>query len=277
MLPSRVGGAGGSGDRADAPPPRRPGAGHRAGVVSRSRGAPSVFHDELDQVARGYAALRRRPPRARSVVGYAGLMFVVDEAHVTNIAVHPDHRRERRRHPAAGRAGDGRHRPRLRGVDAGGAGQQHGRPGAVPHVRVRAGRRAAEYYENTEDAIVMWCHDIQTAAYARPAGASCPGRRVDRGAGRRRCRSSDPTRSILGIETSCDETAAALVMGGGDVLSSVVSSQIDLHATFGGVVPEIASRAHLELLNPVDRPGDRRGRRRRPADRRRGLPRSAPA
>lgn len=56
---------------------------------------------------------------------------------------------------------------------------------------------------------------------------------------------------ILGIETSCDETAAALVMGGSDVVSSVVSSQIELHATFGGVVPEIASRAHLELLNPV--------------------------
>ncbi len=56
---------------------------------------------------------------------------------------------------------------------------------------------------------------------------------------------------ILGIETSCDETAASLVMGGYDVLSSVVSTQVDLHAEFGGVVPEIASRAHLEFLNPV--------------------------
>ncbi|MGH9155911.1 MAG: tRNA (adenosine(37)-N6)-threonylcarbamoyltransferase complex transferase subunit TsaD [Acidimicrobiales bacterium] len=56
---------------------------------------------------------------------------------------------------------------------------------------------------------------------------------------------------ILGIETSCDETAAAVVAGGATVLSSVVSSQVDLHATFGGVVPELASRAHVELLNPV--------------------------
>jgi len=56
---------------------------------------------------------------------------------------------------------------------------------------------------------------------------------------------------ILGIETSCDETAAALVMGGHDIVSSVVSTQVDLHAEFGGVVPEIASRAHLEYLNPV--------------------------
>lgn len=56
---------------------------------------------------------------------------------------------------------------------------------------------------------------------------------------------------VLGVETSCDETAAALVLGGDDVISSVVSSQIDLHAEFGGVVPEVASRAHLESLNPV--------------------------
>src|SRR5215204_1869993 len=56
---------------------------------------------------------------------------------------------------------------------------------------------------------------------------------------------------ILGIETSCDETAAAVVEDGRRVLSSVVSSQVDLHARFGGVVPEVASRAHVELLTPV--------------------------
>jgi N6-L-threonylcarbamoyladenine synthase len=59
------------------------------------------------------------------------------------------------------------------------------------------------------------------------------------------------TMRILGIETSCDETAAAVVADGTTVLSSVVSSQVDLHAAFGGVVPELASRAHVELLNPV--------------------------
>jgi N6-L-threonylcarbamoyladenine synthase len=61
----------------------------------------------------------------------------------------------------------------------------------------------------------------------------------------------DESTLVLGIETSCDETAAALVMGGSDVVSSVVSTQIELHAEYGGVVPEIASRAHLEVLNPV--------------------------
>ena len=59
------------------------------------------------------------------------------------------------------------------------------------------------------------------------------------------------TELILGLETSCDETAAAVVTGEGVVLSSVVSSQAELHARYGGVVPEIASRRHLELVGPV--------------------------
>ena len=58
---------------------------------------------------------------------------------------------------------------------------------------------------------------------------------------------------LLGIETSCDETAAAVVDGDGTVLSSVVASQADLHARYGGVVPEVASRRHLELVAPVIR------------------------
>ena len=58
---------------------------------------------------------------------------------------------------------------------------------------------------------------------------------------------------ILGIETSCDETAAAVVSDGGTVLASIVSSQAELHARFGGVVPEVASRRHLELVTPVVR------------------------
>ncbi|TML17336.1 MAG: tRNA (adenosine(37)-N6)-threonylcarbamoyltransferase complex transferase subunit TsaD [Actinobacteria bacterium] len=56
---------------------------------------------------------------------------------------------------------------------------------------------------------------------------------------------------ILGIETSCDETAAAVVVDGTQVASSVVASQVGLHARYGGVVPEVASRAHVEMLMPV--------------------------
>ena len=64
-------------------------------------------------------------------------------------------------------------------------------------------------------------------------------------------RSRAASRLILGIETSCDETAAAVITPDGTILSNVVSSQADLHARYGGVVPEVASRRHLELVTPV--------------------------
>ena len=56
---------------------------------------------------------------------------------------------------------------------------------------------------------------------------------------------------ILGIETSCDETAAAIVEDGVKILSNVVVSQIDIFAEYGGVIPEVAARSHLEAILPV--------------------------
>jgi N6-L-threonylcarbamoyladenine synthase len=56
---------------------------------------------------------------------------------------------------------------------------------------------------------------------------------------------------VLGIESSCDETAAAVVRDGDEILSSIISSQIELHRPFGGVVPELASREHLEKVDPI--------------------------
>jgi N6-L-threonylcarbamoyladenine synthase len=58
---------------------------------------------------------------------------------------------------------------------------------------------------------------------------------------------------ILGIESSCDETAAAIVEDGTRLLSNVVNSQVDIHAEYGGVVPEVAARSHIEVINPVIR------------------------
>src|SRR5450432_1892827 len=62
-----------------------------------------------------------------------------------------------------------------------------------------------------------------------------------------------PDAFILGIESSCDETAAAVVRSGEQILSSVVASQIAIHQPFGGVVPELASREHLRAIVPVVR------------------------
>jgi len=66
-------------------------------------------------------------------------------------------------------------------------------------------------------------------------------------------RSDEPKGLILGIESSCDETAAAVVRGGTEALSNVVASQMKLHANYGGVVPELASREHLRNVVPVVR------------------------
>src|SRR5438552_18651551 len=57
--------------------------------------------------------------------------------------------------------------------------------------------------------------------------------------------------NVLGLETSCDETSAAVVQGGRRILANVVASQADLHARWGGVVPEVASRKHVERTLPV--------------------------
>ena len=61
---------------------------------------------------------------------------------------------------------------------------------------------------------------------------------------------NNPTR-ILAIETSCDETAAAVVENGRKILSNIIASQVDIHAEFGGVFPEVASRKHIEVISPV--------------------------
>ena len=56
---------------------------------------------------------------------------------------------------------------------------------------------------------------------------------------------------VLGIETSCDETAAAIVRDGREIVSSVIASQVPIHKRFGGVVPELASREHLDKIVPI--------------------------
>ena len=57
--------------------------------------------------------------------------------------------------------------------------------------------------------------------------------------------------NVLGIETSCDETAAAIVRDGHEVVGNAIASQIELHAGYGGVVPELAAREHLKAMKPV--------------------------
>ena len=93
-----------------------------------------------------------------------------------------------------------------------------------------AGRRRAYYHDNREDALIMWRTVERRTAAAR---------------------ATDCRRLILALETSCDDTCAAVVTEDGRIASNVIASQGLLHARYGGVVPEIASRHHLELVDAV--------------------------
>ena len=128
-----------------------------------------VFHDELREARAGhrhYVVARR----GRNVIGYAGVMFVADEAHVTNIAVHPDERRSgvasKLLVALAGAAIQRGCQAWTLEVRATSRGAQalYRRFGFVP-----AGVRK-NYYEGDTDAIVMWCHDIQSTDYAQRLG-----------------------------------------------------------------------------------------------------------
>jgi N6-L-threonylcarbamoyladenine synthase len=168
--------------------------------------------------------------RDDEVVAFGGVMLVGTEAHLMDFAVTPEAR------------GSGIGRELLGSLeraacDAGGRAMTlevaEGNAEALSLYASAgyaiAGRRRGYYRETGEDALVMWSGPL--GPRLRAIDAALEGRDV-----------------VLAIETSCDETAAAVMRGGREQLASVVASQVDFHARFGGVVPEIASRKHTEAI-----------------------------
>lgn len=167
------------------------------------------------------------------IVGFGGIMLIASEAHVMDIAVADDHRRR------------GHARELMVALVAEAAARGVGRMTLeVRESNAEAlalyascgfdvgGRRTGYYPETGEDALVLWSRPI--GLQSRAVAAAKVGEDL-----------------ILAIETSCDETAASVMRGGREELASVVASQIDFHARFGGVVPEIASRKHTEAVVAV--------------------------
>ncbi len=215
-----------------------------------------IFADELDAPGRAYLVAED----GGEIVGYAGVMALDEDAHLMNIAV-----REDRRSSGLGRR-------LLVGVMEAAAEKDarrltlEVRPSNATaialyeSVGLRAvGVRPGYYTDTGEDAVIMWGDLPQPPVSADAAFADhidaqgmAPG-------------SGHTSELILAIESSCDETAAAVMRGGHELLSNVVASQVDFHARFGGVVPEIASRKHTEAIvgvvqEALDRAGAELGR-----------------
>ena len=209
------------------------------------------------------------------VVGFGGMWLAFDEAHITTLGVDPDHRGQ----------GFGE-LLFLALVDEAIA---RGANWLTLEVRVSnvsaqtlyrkygftvQGTRKRYYSDNQEDALIMWSRalsdpefrdDIESrrdeletrlAATLAPSDVSPLGNKLPQvepavNAGSRHPSHGARPMIVLGIETSCDETSAAIVADGHRVLSSVVSSQIELHRAHGGVVPELAARRHVTAIVPV--------------------------
>ena len=184
-----------------------------------------MFADELSRPFRAWFVAEEP---SRVLVGYGGIAVLPGgDAHIMNLAVIPDRRSQgigRRLLgellSAAAKLGAQRVTLEVRSHNAEAISLYESV--GLSSVGVRPG-----YYGPGEDAVIMW-GDVPGATPApRADGASD---------------------IILAIESSCDETAAAVMRGGRELLSNVVASQIDFHARFGGVVPEIASRKHTEAI-----------------------------
>jgi tRNA threonylcarbamoyl adenosine modification protein TsaD/ribosomal-protein-alanine acetyltransferase len=200
------------------------------------------------------------------LLGYAGLMEADGEGHVLNLAVRDD---ARDAGVGAALLADLMCDAGRRGLDRMTLEVRPSNEAALVVYRragfAEEGRRPGYYGETGEDALIMWTADlrspemtsrVETAsarAKADLAEFSLARSTADQGGERR-------DDLILAIETSCDETAAAVMRGGRELLSSVVASQVDFHARFGGVVPEIASRKHTEaIVGVVEEALDRAG------------------
>ena len=181
-------------------------------------------------------------------IGYGGMWLMVDEAHVTTFAVLPDLAPPRCRRAADARDDASRCGCQRPDRDPGGAAVNRDGARAVRQVRLQArGHPAALLLgqqrgrADHDDTPIASDEMIQRLADLEQIYAE---RDVEDGR-------VSATGKILAVETSCDETAVAVVENGRRIVANVVASQVALHSATGGIVPEVAARAHLRWMIPV--------------------------
>ncbi len=210
-----------------------------------------MFVDELAQDASRYWVVADSP---WGLLGYAGLMIVEDVGHVMNMAVRDEARGLGLGTSLLSALVDEAEARGLRRLTL------EARPSNAAAIALyrsagfcEAGLRRGYYADSGEDGLVMWTGD-----FAAPEAVAAARRMRERSRAalegvrlKRTVPDGDSTSHgdlLLAIETSCDETAASVLCDGREILSSVVASQVDFHRRFGGVVPEIASRKHVEAI-----------------------------
>jgi len=188
------------------------------------------------------------------IVGYAGLMEADRDGHVMNLAVRAD---ARCNGVASALVAELFREARRRNLDRMTLEVRPSNASALALYGAAGfaeeGRRPGYYSDTGEDAVVMWTAPLASAPAVAAVerviargDAALAGFAIERDASGL---GAGPVGDlILAIESSCDETAAAVLRDGREVLSSVVASQVDFHSRFGGVVPEIASRKHTEAI-----------------------------
>ncbi|MCI9261748.1 tRNA (adenosine(37)-N6)-threonylcarbamoyltransferase complex transferase subunit TsaD [uncultured Adlercreutzia sp.] len=211
-------------------------------VMGSDAWSEALVADELGRADRvwwaAYAADPKMPLTAEApLVGYAGGWVVDGDVQILKVGVDPAWRRHGIARALLARVADDARNLGARTssleVRAGNTGAQ----ALYEALGYRSLGKRPRYYSDGEDAVIME-GPLPTITLASvpngPAAAEAP--------------AATARPLILAIESSCDETAAAIIDGEGTLLSDVVASQVDFHARFGGVVPEIASRKHIEAI-----------------------------
>lgn len=213
-------------------------------IMGSDAWSEALVADELGRADRvwwaAYAADPKMPLSADApLVGYAGGWVVDGDVQILKVGVDPAWRRHGIARVLLARVADDARNLGARTSSLEVRASNAGAQALYEALGYRSLGTRPRYYSDGEDAVIME-GPLPTITLA-----SVPNGAVDFGTGRE---SAAAHPLILAIESSCDETAAAVIDGEGALLSDVVASQVDFHARFGGVVPEIASRKHIESI-----------------------------
>ncbi len=218
-----------------------------AAVMGTDAWSEALVLDELGRSDRvwwaAYAADPKMPLTADApLVGYAGGWVVDGDVQILKVGVDPDWRRRGVARMLLARVADDARNLGARTCSLEVRAANAGAQALYGALGLTAAGKRPRYYSDGEDAVIMTGPLPTVTLAAVPNGPCTQG--ADGAAGA--CEVARPL--ILAIESSCDETAAAVIDGAGVLRSDVVASQVDFHARFGGVVPEIASRKHIEAI-----------------------------